>query len=313
MLTLYGDCNMSANKLRFVLSLITRENDYQREQASAASAAAERLGVELQVLFADNDSIQQSTQLLNVIQAGGTPPDAVLVEPAGRTGFPRIAAAAVAGGSAWVILNSEADYLKNLRLTSNVPAFCVSVDNQEIGRIQGRQLSGLLPAGGCAIYLQGPSGSPVVEQRTAGMLETKPPALTVKMLKSADWTEEGGNHAVSSWLRLSTAKNDKIDAVQAQNDLLAMGAKKAMNHSSFQDLGIGSRLPLLGVDGLERTGRSWVRHGHLTATVVVPPTAAHAVETAVAALRDGVSPPERTLVTPHPFPESPMLAARQER
>lgn len=295
---------MAVKKLRFLLSLITRENDYQREQASAAFEAAERLGVELQVLFADNDSIQQSTQLLSVIQAGRTPPDAILVEPAGRTGFPRIAEAAVGAGSAWVILNSEADYLKKLRSTSRAPAFCVSVDNQEIGRIQGRQLAALFPAAGCVLYLQGPSASPVVEQRTAGMLETKPPGLAIKMLKSVDWTEEGGNHAVSSWLRLSTARNDKIDAVQAQNDFLAMGARKAMNHNNFQDPGIGSRLPLLGVDGLERTGRSWVRHGHLTATVVVPPTAPHAVETAVAALREGARPPERTVMKPHAFPES---------
>lgn len=303
---------MTAKKLHFLLSLITRDNDYQREQAAAASSAAERLGVELQVQFADNDSIQQSTQLLNTIQAGNTSLDAILVEPASRTGFPRIAEAAIASGSAWVILNSEADYLKNLRLTATVPAFCVSVDNREIGKIQGRQLAALLPNGGCALYVQGPSGSPVVEQRTAGMLETKPPAVSVKMLKSADWTEEGGNHAVASWLRLSTAKNEKLDAVQAQNDFLAMGARKAMNHS-FQDPALGGRLPLLGVDGLERTGRAWVRQGHLTATVVVPPTAARGLETAVAALRDGVDPPERTLVTPHPFPESLVPAGLQER
>jgi ABC-type sugar transport system substrate-binding protein len=299
-------------KLRFLLSLITRDNDYQREQAAAATEAAERLGLELDVQFAGNDSIQQSTQLLNTIQATGTPLDAILVEPASRTGFPRIAEAAVAAGSAWVILNSEAEYLKALRSNSKLPAFCVSVDNLEIGRIQGRQLATLLPGGGCAIYLQGPSGSSVVEQRTAGMLETKPPTVTIKMLKSADWTEEGGNHAVSSWLRLSTAKNDRIDALQAQNDFLAMGARKALNHQiDFRDRGMGSRLPLLGVDGLERTGRSWVRQGHLTATVVVPPTAGRGLEIAVAVLQKGCQPAERTLVTPQAFPELLASASRQ--
>jgi ribose transport system substrate-binding protein len=302
---------MTAKKLRFLLSLITRDNDYQREQASTAAEMADRLGVDLQVVFAGNDSIQQSTQLLNLIQAGGTPLDAILVEPAGRTGFPKIAEAAVAAGSAWVVLNSQADYLKALRSTTKVPAFCVSVDNREIGRIQGRQLASLLPGGGCALYLQGPSGSPVVEQRTAGMMETKPPAIKLKILKSADWTEEGGNNTVSSWLRLSTAKNEKIDVVQAQNDFLAMGARKALNETNFRDRGIGSRLPLLGVDGLERTGRSWIRQGHLTATVVVPPTAARGLETVMAALRSGVQPLERTLVAPHAFPESLASASRQ--
>ena len=48
------------NKLRFVISLITADNDYQREQAAAALNAAVRLDVEVQTLFADNDAINQS-------------------------------------------------------------------------------------------------------------------------------------------------------------------------------------------------------------------------------------------------------------
>ena len=45
-------------KLRVVVSLITDDNDYQREQAAAASEAAVRLDVDVQTLFADNDSYQ---------------------------------------------------------------------------------------------------------------------------------------------------------------------------------------------------------------------------------------------------------------
>jgi len=44
-------------KLRFVLSLITDENDYQRQQAAGAHEAALRLGVDLETLFAANDAI----------------------------------------------------------------------------------------------------------------------------------------------------------------------------------------------------------------------------------------------------------------
>jgi len=42
-------------KLRFLVSLITQDNDYQMEQAAAAKAAAAELGVEAQILYADND------------------------------------------------------------------------------------------------------------------------------------------------------------------------------------------------------------------------------------------------------------------
>jgi hypothetical protein len=55
-------------KLRFVVSLITDDNDYQRQQASAAQEAATRLGVELQTLFARNDPIHESQQLLDIFR-----------------------------------------------------------------------------------------------------------------------------------------------------------------------------------------------------------------------------------------------------
>jgi ABC-type sugar transport system substrate-binding protein len=77
-------------KLRFVVSLITADNDYQRQQASAAQEAAARLGVELQTLFAKNDAIHQSQQLLDVIQARDAAVDGILVEPAVEPVFPRL-------------------------------------------------------------------------------------------------------------------------------------------------------------------------------------------------------------------------------
>jgi hypothetical protein len=43
--------------LRLALSLITDDNDYQRQQASAAQDAATRLGVNPQTFFAGNDAI----------------------------------------------------------------------------------------------------------------------------------------------------------------------------------------------------------------------------------------------------------------
>ena len=303
--------DVAASKLHFVLSLITRDNDYQLEQASAAQQAAARLGVDLQTLFADSDPIKQSTQILNVIQAGSGRADGILVEPASRTAFPKVAQAAVAAGTAWVVLNAEAEYLRDIRVTSKVPAFSVSVDNKLIGRIQGQQLAALMPNGGSILYLQGPSSSSVVEQRTSGMMENKPLNVTIKTLRSVDWTEDGGCHAVSSWLRLSTSRNEAIDAVQAQNDFLALGARRAMEQDGNGKEREGkSRLRFLGVDGLLKTGQSWVKQGSLTATVVVPPTAAQALEALVSVMRGGAQPPERTLVAPQSFPEPKELAAK---
>lgn len=298
-------------KLSFVVSLITDDNDYQREQASAAQQAATRLGVDLRTLFAKNDAIHQSQQLLDVIHARDARVDGILVEPASRTAFPKVAQAALASGIAWVVLNCDADYLRELRSSSRVPAFALSADNYEVGRIQGRQLAALLPKGGSALYIQGPSLSTVTEQRTAGMLETKPNGISLRILKSANWTEDAGFHAVSSWLRLSTAHEEQIEVVQAQNDFLALGARRAIEETATgprQDRKL--RVPFLGVDGLPRTGQAWVRQGILAATIVVPPITSHALDALVAAMQGGAQPPERTLIAPESFPGPNALAAK---
>jgi ribose transport system substrate-binding protein len=291
-------------KLRFVIFLITEDNDYQRHQATAAKAAGVRLETDLEIFFAGNDAILQSQQLLDVI-ARKDDVKGILVEPAGRTAFPKAAEAAVTSGIAWVVLNSDANYLGEVRSRGKVPVFSVSIDNHEVGRIQGRQLGALLPKGGLVLYIQGPSQSTVTEQRSAGMFETKPANVNVRVLKSANWTQEGGFHAASSWLRLSTARQEAIDLVQAQNDSLAVGARRAMEEQRK-----GSRLPFLGVDGIPQTGQAWIRQGVLAATVVIPAVTPHALEALVAAMAKQAYPPEKTLVAPASFPAIEDLIAK---
>ena len=55
--------------LPVVVSLITADNDYQLEQATSAQEAASRRGVEVEIVYADGDSIQQSQQILKFVQA----------------------------------------------------------------------------------------------------------------------------------------------------------------------------------------------------------------------------------------------------
>ena len=110
-------------KLRFIVSLTTHDNDFQMEQAAAAQQAANRLGVDIEILYADNDAIAQSQQLLQVIQSKGTLPDGIVIEPAGGTGFPQVARAAAAAGIGWVVMNREVEYLTDLRRAYKVPVF----------------------------------------------------------------------------------------------------------------------------------------------------------------------------------------------
>jgi ABC-type xylose transport system substrate-binding protein len=70
-------------KLNVVVALTTRENDYQAEQAVAAAEVAARLGIKIQIIYADNDAVNQTQQLIKIIQ-DPAPPSAILVSPSVR-------------------------------------------------------------------------------------------------------------------------------------------------------------------------------------------------------------------------------------
>ena len=300
-------------KLRFLLSLTNDVNDYQVEQASAAQSVARRLGVDLEIIDAGNDGITQSQQLLNHIQSSSAPrPDAILFEPAGSTALPQVARAATSVGIGWVVLNREVDYISELRRLHNVAAFTITSNHEEIGRIQGRQLAALLPGGGSVLYIHGPGENTAAKQRHFGVLETKPETLQLRVLK-AQWTEESACKAVTSWLRLSTARDMQIDAVCAQDDSMAMGARKAIDALPTDQRERWLKLPFLGCDGLPQTGQAWVKRGLLTATIFVPPNAGEAIDLMVKAIAMGTQPPERTFTGAKSIPSLEDLAQHAYR
>ena len=304
-----------AMRLHVVVSLITQDNDYQVEQAAAAEETASRLGVEVEILYADGDSIQQSQQILKFVQVEpALRPAGIVLEPVGGTGLPQVARAAVAAGISWVVLNRDLDYIKQLRQSFKVPVFAVASDNVEIGRIQGQQLAALLPKGGTVLYIQGPSEADASKLRTEGMQETKPPAIQIKAMKGS-WTEASAFKAVTSWLRLSTSQDTHIDAIAAQNDAMAYGAKKALEEFAV-DAAARDRwlnIPFLGCDGVPKTGQAWVRSGVLAATVIAPPLAGKGLEMLVHARQTQTIPPDLTLVAPRSFPALEAISAGTHR
>ena len=300
-------------KLSFLVSLTNDDNDYQQEQAAAATRAAQRLNVDVKVVHANNDAVTQSQQLLHYIQgAASSRPDAIVFEPASGTGFPQVAHAATAADIGWVILNQDADYIPQLRKSTHVPVFSISSDHEEVGKIQGKQIAVLLPHGGCVLYIEGPANSSAAKERTAGMNLTKPANVQVKSMR-ANWTEESAYRAVSSWLRLRTSQESRINLVAAQDDSMAAGARKAFAEIPASERERWLRIPVTGCDGLPKTGQAWLRNGMLAATIYIRPNTDLALEMLTDAIRSGKQPPERKLTIPESMPSLVELAARAAR
>jgi ribose transport system substrate-binding protein len=285
-----------------LVALITQDNDYQQEQAATAESSGRDLNLDVKIVFAGNDSVEQSLQLVKAIQStSGTRPDAIVVEPVGTT-MPQVAHAAAEAGIGWIVLNRTAEYVTQLRRISSAPVFTVGSNNEEIGRIQGEQFNKLIPKAGSLLYIEGPSASEVTRQRTVGMLTSKRGDLVLRVLKG-DWTEASAYHAVTSWLRLSTSREATIQAIGCQNDAMALGARRAI-----QDVAAKTerdkllQLPFTGCDGLPAKGQAHVRAGTLTATVVVPPLTKTALELLVSAVRNKAQPPEHTFTCAKSYP-----------
>jgi len=301
-------------KLKFVVSLTTDDNDYQMEQAVEAAKTAATLGVEIQIMYAENDAIVQSQQLLKIIQSNTEPhPDGIIFEPVGGTAMPQVARAAAAAGIGWVVLNREVDYLADLRRNFKIPLFSLTSDHEEIGRIQGRQIAALLPQGGSVLFVQGPAESLAARQRATGMQQTKPVSVQIKAMK-ANWTEASAYKAVGSWLKLSTSQPSTMNAIVAQDDSMALGARKAFQEtqqSSSREQWLA--MPFLGIDGMPKTGQAYVRQGWLTATIIVPTNTGTAIEMLTAALRTGTNPPEKTLIGAQSFPAIDDLSRKRSQ
>jgi ribose transport system substrate-binding protein len=300
--------------MKILLSLTTDSNDYQLEQSMNAERVARSLGIRLETRYAQNDSIMQSQQILEFIQCDPSErPNGIVFEPIGGTALPQVARAAAMAKIGWVVLNREAEYVTDLRRQYQIPVFALTSDHEEIGRIQGRQMGALLPSGGNVLYIQGPAESLAAKHRTAGMYETKPNGIQIKLMKG-HWTEDSAHKLVQSWLRLSTSQESDIHLIAAQNDAMAIGARKAFQelpNSEIRDRWL--RLPYIGCDGMPKTGQIWVRDGLLTATVIVPPNAGQAIEMLVKALRTNQMPQERTFTTPESMPAVEMLAVNKAR
>jgi ABC-type sugar transport system substrate-binding protein len=295
-------------KRYFVVSLIVAENDYQQEQAAAAREAAGRLGADLDILYAGNEAIVQGQQLLKVIQSTGRRPDGIVCHPIGTT-LRQVAHEAVSAGIGWAIVNRVADYIPELVQTSKVPVFSVSVDQHEIGRIQGRQLAALLPEGGLALHIVGPTSNPAFQMRVAGMESAKPANVQMRTLPGK-LTEPSGYDAVVNWLSLSTARTSPVKLVAAHNDNMAMGARRAFSERmTGAQREHWSSLPYIGCDACPGSGQKWVRQGLLTASIVLPPSAGVALEMLAKAIETRTQPPERSLLPPVPFPPLEKLAA----
>jgi ABC-type sugar transport system substrate-binding protein len=269
-------------------------------QAADALVAAARAGFDIEVLYADQNAVQQIHQLFKFIHAPAEErPLAIVVETVVGEGLERVARNATRAGICWMLLNRRVSYLDALRNEHpRLAIAAVSSDQLALGRIQGRQFRALLPKGGNVLYVQGPPDTSAARERRQGAQETAEGGGIQLRTLDCDWSEAGAERVVANTIRLKTTEAWRPDLVGAQNDAMAMGARKALlaAHPEW------ARVPFTGCDGLPEGGQRLVKMKQLAATIVTPSNAGPAIDLVARWWKTKDQPPPQVVLTPRSYP-----------
>jgi ABC-type sugar transport system substrate-binding protein len=291
---------------KVLLSLLTDQEEYQRMQAEAAQSAATREGLELEVVYAEKNPVLQIQQIHRAVaRPTESRPSAIVVHSVGVTGVEGAARAAMQAKIGWMLLSEKVPYLEALRREFPGPLVgCVYVDNEEVGKIQGRIAKALLPAGGSIVCVEGPSMSGAAQNRRKGLeRELSGTQLKVSRWISGDWTAASAERVMGSWVR-NAPDSARPSLILCQNDEMGAGTAEAIQRirPDWADV------PIAGCDGVPERGQKMVRENVLAATIVIPPRADIAIEVVAKHLRKQPA-PFATLVTPQVVPSTRELAA----
>jgi ABC-type sugar transport system substrate-binding protein len=277
---------------RVVLALVDEANQFQQLLRAEAETEAAKAGLRLETLFTGESLAEHLGALRRLIVTAETRPRALLVMAVRDHGLEKVMREAAAAGVHFVFLNAVEDDLGAVQ--REFPAVSISTvcpDEVETGRVQGRQMQALVPAGRRVLYIQGSPRSLASRQRTAGMQETTAGAAFEVVLAGGDWSPDLAGRTVREWLRFAVGGRRPFDLVVCQNDHMAGGALEALaaaaRESGQKDV---ERISVAGCDGAPEIGQRMVREGHLVATVVLPRVAGPAVGKIAALLARGERP-----------------------
>jgi len=230
------------------VSLLNLANEFIVGLESALQAQAEEQGVRLIVLDAQRSADRQVQQVEQFIAQRV---DAIILNPCEVEASSPAVEKAAAAGIPLVNVNSE---------TRAVPAAFVGSRDEESARLAMAYIADRLQGQGGVLMMHGYMGQAAQIKRDAGAREVlaQHPGLTLLAAQTAEWDRAKAVSLMENWLQ---SYGDRVNAVFAQNDEMAMGALLAIERAGKKD-----RIIVVGVDAIADALQA-VRDGRLDATV----------------------------------------------
>jgi inositol transport system substrate-binding protein len=243
------------------VSLLNLSSEFIVMLDKAMEERAKELGVTLIVSDAQRSPEKQVQQIENFVAQRV---DAIILNPCEVEASTPAVDKALAAGIPIVNVNSE---------------FVGSRDEQS-GRLAMEYIAKRLDGKGEIVMMHGYMGQAAQIKRDAGAREVlaATPGLHLLAEQTAEWDRAKAMSLMENWLQ---AHGDRINAVFAQNDEMAMGALLAIEQAGKKD-----KILVVGVDAIADALEA-VRHSRLDATVFQDAVGQgrQAVETAIQIVR----------------------------
>jgi inositol transport system substrate-binding protein len=250
------------------VSLLNLSNEFIVMLNKSMEEKAHELGVQLVVNDAQRSADKQVQQAESFI---AQKVDAVILNPCEVEASSPAVDKALAAGIPVVNVNSE---------TRTAPSAFIGSRDEDAGRIAMEYIAQRLKGKGNVVMMQGFMGQAAQIKRDQGAREVlaKNPDLKLLAEQTAEWDRAKGMSLMENWMQ---SYGDRIDAVFAQNDEMAMGALIALEQAKRK-----SKTIVVGVDAIADAVQA-VHDGRLDATVFqdAKGQGAAAVETALKIIR----------------------------
>ena len=230
------------------VSLMNLSSEFIVMLDNALTERARELGVKLIINDAQRNPERQVRQVESFIARGV---DAIILNPCEVEASSPAVDRAREAGVPIVNVNSE---------TRSQPTAFVGSRDEESARLAMGYLAKRLGGKGNALMMQGFMGQAAQIKRDRGAREVLAQYPEIKLLASqtAEWDRAKAMSLMENWIQ---SFGDKIDAVFAQNDEMAMGAVIALEQAKMKD-----RVLVAGVDAIADALQA-VKDGRLDATV----------------------------------------------
>lgn len=270
-------------KITVGFSQIGAESAWRTAETQSIRSEAEKRGVNLK--FSDAQQKQENQiKALKAFVAQGV--DAIILAPVVETGWEPVLQE-IRQAKIPVILVDRGVSVEDDSLYTTL----IASDFVEEGRMAGNWLADKLGGKGNVVELKGTPGAAPAIDRERGFHEVidRHPEMKIVKSQTGEFTRSKGKEVMEAFLK---AEGDRINAVYAHNDDMALGAIQAIEEAGFKP---GEEIVIVSIDGVKDAFVAMVA-GKLNCSVecnpLLGPAAFDAVEKALA----GEPLPKKTVV-----------------